>query len=599
MRGGESSFWSQAPFARLLLPLVAGMCVPDMKSGADILTGAALSGLCLYYFIPSFRLSWRWRKVPLWMIIILYAVLGNERMTAARQNVEMPENYQGEEIWCCVGVLEPPVDKPHSRQCAVRILQCASEPAFVRRKAVLYLAPGDESDSLLPSDRIWIHTSLEDFENFTEDFDYHSYMKNKGYTARAYVRNSQWRKMNAGETLRGSCRTPGAKALLYRELWVERYRYYGIENENLALISALSLGKKDGLDAALRDRFASAGVSHILAVSGMHVGIVYLFVDKILALFFMILGRGTARFGMSADRRRGIQQTAERFRRLGVVAVLWMYAFLTGLSPSVIRSVTMFSLSSAAFCLGRRTTSWNSLCVTAFLMLCVRPLFLFDLSFQMSFAAVASILIFLPPFQHACRLPLADAELPEILAAAPVAERLPGLVPFRRRMLQILTGLKNYFLTLMLMSLAAQMGTAPLSLRYFHQFPNYFLLGNLLLVPLAVGLTYGALAFLCLSLLPSAVFGGFCRISAFLLCQGLDFFRKYAAWVDGIPGACEENLLFSLAGVLELYAVLCLLFVLFRNRRYHYELERSENSLKSRWRHRRNVRTWGQKPKSQ
>lgn len=595
MFGGESSFGSQAPFARILLPLVAGMCLPDLESGADILSGAALSGLCLYYLIPSFRLSWRWRKVPVWMIVILYAVLGNERMSAARQNVEMPENYHGEEIWCCAVVLEPLVDKPRSRQCAVRVVQCASEPALVRRKAVLYLEPGEESASLLPADRIWIHVAWEDFENFSEDFDYHSYMKNKGYTARAYVRSSQWRKMSVGEMLRGPCRTLGAQALLYREHWVERYRYYGIDNENLALVSALSLGKKDELDETLRDRFASAGVSHILAVSGMHVGIVYLFVDKILALLFMTLGKTTARFRMSTDRRRRIRQTVECFRRLCVVAVLWMYAFLTGLSPSVIRSVTMFSLSSAAFCLGRRTTSWNSLCVTAFLMLCVRPLFLFDLSFQMSFAAVASILVFLPPFQHACRLPEVGAELPEMLAAAPVAVRHPDLIPFRRRMRQVLVGLGNYFLTLMLMSLAAQLGTAPLSVRYFHQFPNYFLLGNLLLVPLAVGLTYGALAFLCLSLLPSAVFGVFCRMIAFLLSQGLDFFRNYAAWVDGIPGACEENLLFSLGGMLELYAALCLLYVLFRSRRYHYELERSENRLKSRRRHRRNVRTWRSK----
>lgn len=207
-----------------------------------------------------------------------------------------------------------------------------------------------------------------------------------------------------------------------------------IPNENSAQIAlALLLGKKKELDPTVRDAYTQAGVMHILAVSGLHVGIIY-------ALFILIL------------KPLRLKKEKARLYLLFVVLVIWLYAFLTGLSPSVVRAATMFSLLTFGQMRERRPSIYNVLAFSAILMITFNPDVIYEVGFQLSYLAVLGIVMIQPLI-------------------------LNLWIP-RHKILE-------YVWQLISVSIAAQLVTFPLSTFYFHVFPTYFLLGNLLILPLA------------------------------------------------------------------------------------------------------------------
>lgn len=203
------------------------------------------------------------------------------------------------------------------------------------------------------------------------------------------------------------------------------------QSEQIAL--ALLLGQKQSLDRDLRDGYVQAGVMHILAVSGLHVGIIY-------ALFL----------GLMKPLR--LSEKWSKIYLLFVVGLIWIYALVTGLSPSVVRAATMFSLLSLGQLRERKPSVFNILAFSAMLMIAVNPEVIHDVGFQLSYLAVAGIVLIQPLI-------------------------LNWWLPRNR--------IVEYFWQLTAVSLAAQLATFPLSIFYFHLFPTYFLLGNLLIIPLA------------------------------------------------------------------------------------------------------------------
>ena len=207
-----------------------------------------------------------------------------------------------------------------------------------------------------------------------------------------------------------------------------------IPDENSAQIAlALLLGQKKELDPTIREAYTQAGVMHILAVSGLHVGIIY-------ALFIVIL------------KPLRLKKEKARMYLLFVILIIWLYAFLTGLSPSVVRAATMFSLLTLGQMRERRPSIYNILAFSAILMITINPDVIFEVGFQLSYLAVLGIVMIQPL--------ILNLWLP------------------RNRVLE-------YIWQLTSVSLAAQLVTFPLSVYYFYVFPTYFLLGNLLILPLA------------------------------------------------------------------------------------------------------------------
>jgi len=213
----------------------------------------------------------------------------------------------------------------------------------------------------------------------------------------------------------------------------QAYLQMGIEGDELSVLKALTLGDKGEIEAGLKADFAQAGAMHILAVSGLHVGIIFLILSQILSF----LGKSVPQRWMKA---------------IFLLTAIWSFALVSGWSPSVQRASWMFSFIILADALNRKANVLNSLAASALLLLLQNPNALFEVGFQLSYAAVVGIVLIYPKLYPFFKTPY------------PWLNKITGLL---------------------VVSIAAQLATMPLSLYYFHQFPNWFLFTNLFAIPLA------------------------------------------------------------------------------------------------------------------
>lgn len=277
-------------------------------------------------------------------------------------------------------------------------------------------------------------------------FDYGDYLLRKSISGTALAYAGNWRCTGKPRSLSVS-----QLAKVCQQQVVDVYRSWGFDQDVQAVVSALTIGEKTDLTPELKAMYSAAGVSHVLALSGLHVGILSCI---LLWLFYPLT----------------YLKHGRKILAFLVVCLLWFFAFISGLSSSVVRAVVMYSLYTfASFCSEERFSGMHSLVLAAFLMLIYNPFFLFDISFQLSFTAVFSILAFYPLFS---------------------------------RWLCIKNCVLRYVWNTLSLSISAQLGTLPFILYYFGSFPTYFLLANLVVVILAGGILMLTLVALCVASVP-------------------------------------------------------------------------------------------------
>ncbi|MCP4520451.1 MAG: ComEC family competence protein [Cytophagales bacterium] len=230
-----------------------------------------------------------------------------------------------------------------------------------------------------------------------------------------------------------------ALAHTFRKHLVQKLKQQIKGKNEFSILSALLLGDKQYLGNELKTQYAGAGAMHILAVSGLHVGVL------LGALQFLLVR-------ISFFRQRAI------FKNILLILFLWAYACITGFSPSVLRASTMFSFVLIANAINRNSNIYNTLSLTGFCLLLYNPYYIMEVGFQLSFLAVLGIVFLFDKFY--------------------------ALFNFRYK-------LTKYIWGLFCISISATLSTAPITLLYFHQFPTYFFLVNLLIIPLAMGLVIG------------------------------------------------------------------------------------------------------------
>lgn len=292
-----------------------------------------------------------------------------------------------------------------------------------------------------PGDHIYINARVGEVHTAGNPgaFDYARFLRRQGISGRAYVAGNRW-KVRAMADAEVSLRLRMAR---YRQSLSAQY-FSHLGSEEAAIAAAMSLGDKRSLDAAQRQSFSATGVSHVLALSGLHLGILF----SLYSLLFVNRLRS----------RRG-----RVFASLVGVALLWGFALLVGFPLSLVRATVMFTLWQLSVVLYGERSSLNNLALAALLILLFSPASLFDIGFQLSFTSVFFILLLTP---HIPR--------PRWLR--------------RSRLLALLYG----WLTV---SIVAQIGTGPLVAYYFHTIPLVGLLGNLLAIPLAYVILGLALVF--------------------------------------------------------------------------------------------------------
>lgn len=419
---------SKLPFLFLLLPLIGGILIQyyikiQYLSIACFLVG--ISAMLISYIIPRDKqFTFRW----LFGFGVAFAMVGlGISTTHYRQQlsefvfIDKAKLYRGI-------VTDSPQEK--AKTTAYRVFLPEEN-----RQVVSYF----QRDSLItsrlqPGDEFLFYSKIQPFRNMgnPDDFDYIRYMYNQNFVGSVYIQSNSYKVTgHISSSLK-------YKALRCRKAILDFYKTLGFDDVEYAILSALTLGYQNELTNELKQGFRTTGTVHVLSVSGLHVGIIYLMITFLLGF----IRRGTRYYWI---------------KPILVILLLWVYAFITGLPPSVVRASAMLSIFSASEIFGRKSFSMHTLYIAAFFMLLVNPFSLFDIGFQLSFMSVLSIL-----YLH-----------PKLSAALRVENR------YMRNIWQMFA-----------LSLVAQLATFPICLYYFGTFPTYFFIANLVIVPLVSLIMY-------------------------------------------------------------------------------------------------------------
>jgi competence protein ComEC len=291
-------------------------------------------------------------------------------------------------------------------------------------------------------------------------------------------------------------------ASLARNFIGEKIDKLHINSTAQAFLKAFYLGKRDEILDEIKEDYKNSGVIHILALSGLHIGILLKILEFLL-------------FPMAKTKK------GKRIRSLLIIIALWSFAFVSGLSPSIVRAVTMFSCFALASGLNRQKNSINTLFISAFFLLIINPNYVLDVGFQLSYGAVLGILSITPILDRYWS--------PKHVLIKPLA-------------------------TLLKVSVAAQIGILPLGFYYFHQFPGLFFLANLLVVP-ALGLCLWMGVFII-------ILNGF-KISEWLAYgfkNIIDLMNKSAHWIANFEFVLFKNITFDLGMLIVLYLIIIAFF---------------------------------------
>ncbi|WP_242917036.1 ComEC/Rec2 family competence protein [Pontibacter liquoris] len=450
--------WAPFPFVRITLSFIAGILL-SLVSGKDSGFAAGVLAFFVACYLVAFLLARKYKTANMTdtagTLGLLCFMAGGFWMAQQHNERNHPQHLLqlAQAPTYYVGVVDDyVVQKPAYQRAVLNVQQVRvngdwqpatgrvqlsvphdSEQAYELTYGDVLLVQGAPREVALPAN--------------PGQFDYKAYLADRNIYHQQYLQAGQYLKTGA---------VPGNFILYLSIKWRRQLDHFlrgqvGARRE-YAISSALILGVTDELDNAIKATYIDTGTMHVLSVSGLHVGLIY----GILMLVLMHFNR-TPR---------------QRFwAALLAILALWFYAFMTGLSPSVLRSVVMFTMVTLALATRRNTNIYNTLAIAAFVLLFYNPYFLFDVGFQLSFLAVIGIVYLQPRFY---------------------------------RLLEFDNWLLDKVWVLFTVSLAAQLITFPLSLLYFHQFPVYFWLANLVVVPLSTLALYTGLVALALGWVPVA-----------------------------------------------------------------------------------------------
>lgn len=506
---------SQIPIIRLAVPFVTGIVISlTIDIPTFVICSVAAVGILLIiiYFSATTARKFNMFRMAGLGISIVFLALGAGRTGLAKKN-----NDKMQAILTGSGsVVLRVLDFPEKRARSVRF---PGEVVWTRKNG--WMRPGGRKPKVM----VYLKGSGWDLSGIQPGFFYHSLKSpeeipgpaNPGvfnyrrYLADKGVYGQVFNSRKEGNVLRERDR----KSLMeisrrIQHSLVSQLRSSGFSDRELAVSAALLAGERDLLDNQTEALFTGSGTMHILAISGLHVGIVYLILVRLLSLF-------------EGGRLKKI------IRFMVILSILWGYALITGLSPSVTRASLMFSIFLVGDVLGRKSHPLNLLAAAALIMLLINPFQIRAAGFQMSFLAVTSIILIYPPLYRIGK-----------------------------------TGIRwlDYPWSLIAVSIAALAGTAPLSVYYFHQLPLLSPLVNLFVIPLTTVLVGGFMVWLVVLPLP---------VLQIAIAGALKFFTHLlltiVGYVHDVPFASLQGLFPGTATVLAVYTLIILFAMyLFRRR---------------------------------
>ncbi len=444
-------FLKKHPILRLLLPLAGGIFMQWHLQAELFLWISILSAVfAAYIALSRASIYQKLRWSPLQGLLLMVSALAGGAILVFAHDVRNRQLWFGHEYrqgqLLTVTLTEDPVVKNRSYKAEAEVNYRADKNINhpVTGRILLYFKKDSLKQGLRAGDQIVFNRRLQPIKNNGNPggFDYKRYCLFNGITHQVYLTDKDYQ-------LLPDNRFPWYKRLLQHTrnhvLDAIRRNIKGKKEQGLA--EAMLIGYKDDLDKALLQSYTNTGVVHVIAVSGMHLALLYWIVNLLLQ---PLLKRKATKWLHPA----------------GVLLILWGFCFITGGAASIARAAVMFTFITVGTHLNRQVAIYNILGAAAFFQLCYNPYWLWDVGFQLSYMAVLSIVVFYRPVYN--------------------------LLFVKNK---ILDGIWR----LAAVSIAAQILTTPVAMYYFHQFPVYFLLNNLVVVPVSTLVLAGTLLLVILS----------------------------------------------------------------------------------------------------
>ncbi len=492
--------WKNRPFIRILLFFIAGIFFADSYTNNNLLliNIGILFILIIVYFTTKkiakhYSSRWIHGFILYTILFIMGFILTSLHLLNNKKNLAKNQQYYKARV-----ISNPEYSIKGVKFIAIMEPVGNSKPSF---KTMVFLKTNPSKKKIHPGSIIIVKAKILSPEKPKNPyvFDYSRFLRNKEIRTVAFIKVSQWKLI----------REPDKYNITYffynlRNKLTSILKHNGIKGNSLDVAAAILLGNDKMIDPGLRQSYIGAGAVHILCVSGMHVGIIFLILE-VLFNFLTRFSNGTF------------------IKNFIILILIWFYAFLTGFSPSVLRASVMISFFIIGKGLNKTFDNFNLLAASAFVLLVASPLLLFDVGFQLSYAAVTGILLFYPP--------------------------LNKIIYIKYKGLKIVW-------SVLVVSLSAQLGAFPVSIHYFHIFPVYFLFTNLLIFLLAYFIVISGIALFAFSWLP--VFSVF-------LGKTLNFFivslNKIVGWISRLPKSTIEDIYAPWIIVLFIYAFILSIFI--------------------------------------
>lgn len=509
--------WNSFPMLRLILPFLVGVIsasfLPEFIA-IDCFILMMFSGVAGLIVLVGMLLTLQLRR-PHWFGLFLwpsFLVLGSILALSVSDSI-FPDCLNQERLGHVENAFVAVIaDQPQVKAKSVKVIaEVVDVEQSMNGRVLLYFKKDSVSEQLKYGEEILIRTKLEQVKGMgnPNEFNYSRYLRFHNISFRGYVKSGDWKKLSNGSpTMKGWF-------LALRSQMIVLLKESGLDGNELSVASALILGYRADLDKELMTAYAGAGATHVLAVSGLHVGIVYVILN------FLLKFLNRYRYGRIV-------------RTIILVLLLFSYAALTGLSASVFRAATMFSFVAIGSALNRNTNIFNTLAASAFCLILYEPMIIMQVGFQLSYAAVIGIVLIQP--------------------------RLFKLYTFKNRLL-------DWAWSITCVSVAAQIATFPLGLLYFHQFPNLFLISNLLVIPAAAGILYlGFSLFLFSFWKPALLYFGF------LLETLISSLNQVVVWIEKVPYSVLSGIDISTLESLMIYLIITgiLVFIIQEKRKGLY-----------------------------
>ena len=515
------------PIVRLLIPFILGiiLCIESPFLGlypvwiAALLLVLSVSIIVLVNNIKSTVLIYQWRYAS--GVAIFVAILSIGYLTTFfHADITDPHHLAHADITSqmgkttCIGIVsEPPVLREKTISVLIQLEKIVEGDSLVQieGKVLGSIVRNDSSEKIRYGDRLVISGAITPYEypKNPDQFDYRSYQALHHIYHRTYLRDHDWQII---ATHQGNALLTEIYAVRAYFLSLITLSVHG--TNELAVATAIMLGYRDYVTDEVTQAYSGSGVLHVLSVSGLHVAVLYYVLNLLLGWM---------------DRRRRL----EILKGILMILIMLFYAGLTGLSPPVLRSVWMFALMTIARLLDRDVSMNNILAVSCLVLLIWDPYFVADVGFQLSYIAVVGIVYLYPIIQ-------VWITVPSVIFSHRFA--------FAARTINYIL---DFVMGLISVSIAAQIATLPISLYYFHSFPNLFLLSNLLVIPLSNFVLIAGLF-----LFASSWWHWLMIHAGWVFDHLLIGLNHIVFWIDSIPFALSRGLVISLVEMLLCYLVL-------------------------------------------